>query len=129
MSNKAPFTACVFAALITGPAFAENTFQNSCSEIHFAYSGNQPTLKAVCVKPDGTANPSTLPLQGISNQNGILTRRGGPSNFHQTCGNIEIIIAGPNTTLSAICKTNNGSANSTSLSLDNIRNNNGNLSQ
>jgi CVNH domain len=78
---------------------------------------------------DGTPNPTSLILQGISNQNGTLTHGAGASSFQQSCGNIQILVTGPNTLLSAICRTTSGSSNSTSLSLDNISNNNGTLAQ
>jgi hypothetical protein len=68
-------------------------------------------------------------LQGISNQNGTLTQGSGASTFQQSCGNIQIIVTGPNLLLSAICRTSSGGSNSTSLSLDNISNNNGTLAQ
>ena len=40
-----------------------------------------------------------------------------------------IIITGPNALLSALCRTISGSSNSTSLSLNNISNDNGTLQQ
>ena len=111
------------------PALAANTYQNTCSNIAFAYSGNNASLQAVCLRADGTPNPSSLMLQGVSNQNGTLTQGSGASTFQQSCGNIQIIVTGPNSLLSAICRTSSGSSNSTSLSLDNISNNNGTLAQ
>ena len=111
------------------PALAANTYQNTCSNIAFAYSGNNASLQAVCLRADGTPNPSSLMLQGISNQNGTLTQGSGASTFQQSCGNIQIIVTGPNSLLSAICRTSSGSSNFTSLSLDNISNNNGTLAQ
>lgn len=111
------------------PAFAANTFQNTCSEIQFAYLGNQATLKAVCLTVNGTANATSLTLQGISNQNGKLVQGTGPSTFQQSCGSIIIEVDGPYVTLSAQCRTTNGLSNSTSLSLDNISNANGTLRQ
>ncbi len=119
---------CVLAIAVT-PAFAENTYQNTCSEIHFAYSGDQATIKAVCLKVDGTPNATSLTLQGISNQNGKLVQGTGPATFQKSCGNIQILIGGPNTTLSALCRTTAGRSEPTSLLLNNISNNNGTLTQ
>jgi hypothetical protein len=123
----------LFVCLLTGatasPAFATSTFQNTCSEIRFAYSGNQATLNAVCLKADGTANATSLTLQGISNQNGKLVQGGGSSTFQQSCGSIAILVDGPYVTLSALCRTISGASNATSLSLDNISNMNGVLRQ
>jgi CVNH domain len=130
VSNRYVFSACLLASLAVSPAFAENTFQNTCSEIRFAYDGNNATIKAVCLRANGTANPTSLTLQGISNQNGKLTQGTGASTFQQSCGNIQILVNnGPNATLSALCRTTSGSSVATSLSLNNISNNNGNLQQ
>jgi len=123
-------SACVLAGIMAAPAFAANTFQITCSEIHFAYSGNSATLQAVCLRANGTPNATTLTLQGISNQNGKLVQGGGASTFQQSCGNIMILLDnGPGVTLSAICRTTSGAGNATSLSLDNIANDNGKLVQ
>lgn len=121
----------VFSVLATAatPAFATNTYQNSCSNITFAYAGKNAALQATCLRADGTPNPSTLVLQGISNENGSLKQGSGASTFQQSCGNIQILVDGSNSTLSAICRTASGGANPTSLPLDNIGNNNGNLTQ
>ncbi len=119
---------CMLAIAAT-PAFAANTYQNTCSEIRFAYSGNQATIQAVCLKADGTANATSLTLQGISNQNGKLVQGTGAATFQQSCGNIQILVTGPNTLLSALCRTTNGRSEPTSLSLNNISNNNGVLAQ
>ena len=95
--------AFIFATLAATPAFAANSFQYTCSQIHFAYQGNQATLQAVCLRVDGTPNATSLVLMGISNQNGRLTQGSGPSTFHQSCGNIQILVVdnGPNVTLNA----------------------------
>ena len=80
-------------------------------------------------KADGTANATSLALQGISNQNGKLVQGGGASTFQQSCGSISILVDGPYVTLSALCRAISGASNSTSLSLDNISNMNGVLRQ
>lgn len=128
MSKTACLALGMLAAFAT-PAFAANSYQNTCSNIAFAYSGNNAALQAVCLRSNGTPNPTSLILQGISNQNGVLTQGSGASTFQQSCGNIQIIVTGPNTLLSAICRTSAGGANATSLSLNNIGNNNGTLAQ
>jgi archaellum component FlaG (FlaF/FlaG flagellin family) len=123
------FFICLLTVAAASPAFATSSFQNTCSQIQFAYSGNNATLSAVCLRANGTANPTSLTLQGISNQNGILVQGGGASTFQQSCDNIQVLVDGPYVTLSALCRTTSGASNPTSLSLDNISNNNGNLTQ
>ncbi len=127
---KAPvwLTIGILAAAV-GPALADNSYQNTCSNIGFVYSGNNAALQAVCLRTNGTPNATQLVLQGISNQNGKLTQGTGASTFQQSCGNIQIIVNGPNSLLSALCRTTGGSSVATSLSLNNISNNNGTLQQ
>lgn len=131
MSKSTLFLCCVMAAgVAASPSFASSSFQNTCSQINFAYSGNSPTLTAVCLTADGTAKPASLTLQGISNQNGSLTQGSGASSFQQSCGNIQITANSSSAvTLSALCRTESGSSNPTSLPLNNIANNNGSLTQ
>jgi hypothetical protein len=130
MRNRLLVSACLLAGLAATPALAENSYQNTCSEIRFAYQGSNATLQAVCLKQDGTPNATSLVLQGISNQNGKLTQGTGPSTFQKSCGNIQVLINNsPNTLLSALCRTTSGSSMPTSLSLNNIANNNGTLVQ
>jgi hypothetical protein len=130
LTNRYLLAACVLAGLAATPAFADSSYQNTCSEIHFAYSGNNATLQAVCLEANGTPHATSLTLQGISNQNGKLVQGTGPSTFQMSCGNIQILTDnGPNTTLSAICRTTSGTSLPTSLPLNNIANNNGNLVQ
>ena len=120
------------AALLTAamsPALATSTFPFTCSEIRFAYSGSNATIQAVCLKADGTPNATSLVLQGISNENGKLSQGSGPSTFQKSCGTIQILVDGPNVTLTAQCRTTSGMSNPTSLPLNNISNNNGTLTQ
>jgi CVNH domain-containing protein len=119
----------VFVATIS-PALADSTFPNSCSEIQFAYdAASNATLKAVCLRTDGSANPTSLTLQGISNENGMLKQGSGPATFQKSCGNIRITANGGGVLLSAQCRTNAGTSNPTSMPLNNISNNNGSLVQ
>jgi hypothetical protein len=131
LTKRCLLSACLLAGLAATPAFAGSTFQYTCSQIQFAYSGNNATIQAVCLRANGTANPTSLVLQGISNQNGKLTQGAGPSTFQQSCGSIQIMLdnGGPNVVLTAVCRMTNGQPNSTSLSLNNISNNNGTLVQ
>ena len=94
-------------------------------------AGNNASIQAVCLRANGTANATSLILQGISNQNGKLTQGTGPSTFQQSCGSIQILLdnGGPNVILSAVCRTTSGQFLSTSLPLNNINNTNGNLTQ
>lgn len=117
------------ATFAAGSAFAASSFQNTCSNITFAYSGNSASVQAVCLRANGTPNSTSLILQGISNQNGQLTGGGsGPASFQQSCGNIQILADGSSVQLSALCRTTAGPSNPTSVELDGIGNNNGNLS-
>ena len=130
MSNRYVLPAFMAAGLLAAPAFADNTFQSTCSEIRFAYQGSNAALQAVCLRTDGTPNATSLVLQGISNENGKLTQGSGPSTFQKSCGNIQILVDnGPAVTLSAICRMINGNTQPTSLPLNNIVNNNGMLVQ
>jgi hypothetical protein len=131
MSKCTYLAAILMAAFAASPALAASSFQNTCSQIQFAYSGNNATIHAVCLRADGSANPTSLPLQGISNNNGNLVQGGGgPSSFQQSCGNIHIVVAGPNdVNLTALCRTVAGTSNNTSIPLNNISNQNGNLAQ
>lgn len=122
-------SAALVAVLAASSASANSTFPLTCSNIGFAYSGNNATLQAVCLTAAGTPHATSLTLAGISNQNGHLTQGSGASTFQQSCGSITITNNGPVVTLSAYCRMSNGSSNSTSLSLNNIGNNNGNLVQ
>ena len=120
----------ILTAFVPPIAFAADSgFQNTCSNIGFAYENNQAALKAVCLREDGTATPASLLLQGISNQNGELKQGSGASTFQQSCGNIQILVDGPDVTLSALCRTTSGSSNPTSLPLTGIRNQDGKLVQ
>lgn len=123
-------TSVFLSATFAATAFAGSSFQQTCSNIGFAYTNNQATLQAVCLRANGTSNPTSLVLAGISNQNGTLTQGSGASSFQQSCGNIQIIANNPQqVTLSAFCRTASGSSNPTSLQLNNISNNNGVLQQ
>jgi hypothetical protein len=130
VTNRYLLSACLLAGIAATPAWAASSFQNTCSEIRFAYSGNNATLQAVCLRANGTPNQTSLTLQGISNQDGKLVQGSGPSTFQQSCGNIQILVPnGPGVLLSALCRTTSGMANPTSLPLNNIANNNGTLVQ
>jgi len=111
------------------PVFASSSFQNTCSNIKFTYVGNMATLKATCLKRNGTANQSTLAIKGIGNNNGNLVKESmGASTFQKSCGNIQITAVDPSTVnLSAFCRTMGGSSKKTSISLDGIENNDGSL--
>jgi hypothetical protein len=129
MSKYAYLAVALVAAFAAGPALAASSFQQTCSQIEFAYAGNNATIKAVCLRADGSANPTSMALQGIGNNNGNLVHGGGAATFQQSCGNIHIVVAGPNeVNLTALCRTTSGSSNSTSIPL-NISNQNGNLAQ
>lgn len=127
--NALLISALLFSAA-TGTAVAgsgNSTFQQTCSNISYAYSGNAPAIQAVCLTAAGTPHSTSLVIQGISNQNGNLTNSGGASSFQQSCGNIQVGVTTASATLTAFCRTTSGSSNSTSIPLNGISNSNGNL--
>lgn len=126
MSHKLVVCAALMA-LAAVPALAASTFQNTCSNIEFAYQGSDAALTATCLRANGTPNASSLLIKGIGNNNGQLVKTSGASTFQQSCGNIQILVSGPNVTLSALCRTTSGASNATSIALDGISNNNGSL--
>jgi hypothetical protein len=108
---------------------AASDFQNSCSNFTFAYNAaSQAVLNAMCLRADGSANGTSLVLTGIGNNNGKLVQSGGASTFQKSCGGIQITANAQGATLSALCRNSGGGSNATSLPLNGIRNNNGNLS-
>lgn len=116
--------------LSAAPASAGSTYPYTCSNAIFEYSASgQATISATCLQANGMPHQTSLVLMGISNQNGHLTQGSGNSTFQQSCGSIKLIGNGPDVTLSAYCRTSSGSSTSTSLPLNNIGNNNGNLVQ
>jgi hypothetical protein len=138
MSKRLLVPTMALVSLVATPAVAGgNTFQNTCSEIHFAYQGNNPTIQAVCLRANGTASETSLVLQGISNQNGQLTQGTSASTFQQSCGNMQLVIGTPqistggraDVTLTAFCRNTSGYSVPTSLPLNNIVNINGTLVQ
>jgi len=134
LSNLAGVAATVIAGLgstvvltAAAPAMAASGFQNTCSNISFAYDASSTaTITAMCLKADGSANGSRLVLTGISNQNGKLVLGAGPSTFQKSCGSITINTSASGATLSALCRNSGGVVSSSSVPL-NIGNNNGNL--
>ena len=131
MLKKTFVIAFVLTVALAATAFAGSNFQNTCSEIEFAYgSGNSATITAKCLNSSGTAVSTSLTLDGISNQNGKLVQGSGSSTFQKSCGNIQIdVVDTSNVKLTAFCRTSSGSSNSTSLALNGISNQNGKLVQ
>ncbi|MEA2695551.1 MAG: hypothetical protein QOJ16_4938 [Acidobacteriota bacterium] len=128
--SKRILCAAFLLAVVASTAFAASSFQNTCSGITFAYVNNQAALQAVCLRADGSSNPSTLILQGIGNQNGTLVQGTGASTFQKSCGDIQITAKDSSqVVLSALCRTSGGSSHATSLQLNGIGNNNGSLTQ
>lgn len=128
MPRKILVLSLLLAAASVGTVLAQgSTFQYSCSNIDFAYSGNDAAVTAVCLRRDGSPNKTQVLIKGISNQDGKLVQGSGPSSFQQSCGNIQIEVDGPYVTLSALCRTMSGSSNETSIPLEGISNQNGNL--
>lgn len=119
------------AGISGGMAFAApSSFQNTCSNIAFAYEGNDAALSATCLRANGTPNASVILIGGISNQNGVLTQGGGASSFQQSCGNIQVLVGQEGKVeLTALCRTTSGSSNPSTIELQNISNENGVLTQ
>lgn len=109
-------------------ALASSTFQQTCSNIEFAFSGSTPTITAMCLTEAGLPNATSLTIAGISNQNGILTRTGGASTFQKSCGSIAVETDQIGASLIAICRKSNGEFSESSIDLPGISNNNGVLS-
>jgi hypothetical protein len=123
-------SAAAAVLLCAAPASARSTFPYTCSNTSFQWGpGGQATIASTCLQANGAPHATSLTLMGISNQNGTLTRGSGASTFQQSCGSIKVSADGPDVTLSAYCRSSSGSSNSTSLPLNNIGNNNGNLVQ
>ena len=130
MKRNARLISALILSTVAGTAVAgsgNSSFQQTCSNISFAYSGNAPAIQAVCLTAAGAPHSTSLVIQGISNQNGNLTNSGGSSSFQQSCGNIQIGVTTSSATLTAFCRTTSGSSNSTSILLNGISNSNGNL--
>ena len=123
-------SAMLFAAA-TGSAWAaeskESTFQQTCSNIGFVYSGNLPAVQAVCLRNDGTPNNTLLVITGVTLFHGELLRSTGESDFQKRCGNIKIVVYQFVVSLVAYCPNDLGNSHTTSISLTGISNNNGNL--
>jgi hypothetical protein len=122
-------TAFCFAGVLaaTTPALANSSFQKTCSDIHFASMGDEAALEATCLRVDGAPHHSTLMLKGISNQNGVLTPGHGHSTFQQTCRDVEILVNNSEVALSAHCATVDGRFVRSMLPLDDISNQDGQL--
>src|SRR6202453_4083179 len=91
MSATAIRRVAMLAALTATPAFAGNsTFQQTCSNIDFAYSGDERAIEATRLRGSGAPNMRSLVLTAISSQSGNLTQGGGAGSFQESCGNSEI---------------------------------------
>ena len=130
---KMYIVACAFAltaAAFASPASAASTFPNTCSNTSFQWSASgQATVVSTCLQANGMPHSTSLVLMGISNVNGKLTQGSGDSTFQKSCGSIQVLANTPNVVLSAYCRASSGASDATSLSLNNIGNNNGNLVQ
>jgi hypothetical protein len=106
MRNTTFCIAAILAAVAATPALAASSFQQTCSNIAFAYQGNDAALDAMCLRRNGTPNRTSLILTGISNNNGTLVQGTGRSTFQESCGNILIVRESPTEVmLSAFCRT------------------------
>ncbi|KAB8316393.1 cyanovirin containing protein [Tolypothrix campylonemoides VB511288] len=105
----------------TATAQAASNFQSSCKKISIA--GN--TLSANCRRANGSFNKTAIRILGIHNNNGrlVFSNLNNASSFQSSCRGISV--AGD--TLSASCRTPNGSFSNTAIRIPGIQNNNGNL--
>ena len=116
--------ATLLSAIAASPVMADSIYQNTCSNTGFVYAGHDAALSGTCLRRDGNPNKTTLVIQGVSNNDGILTLGTGASTFQKSCGSIRILKDG---IIYATCRMTNGQSNSTSLVLPDISNNNGKL--
>lgn len=118
--------ATIGLGLSASAAFADSSFQDTCSNIRFAYIHNAAALVAVCLTRNGMANRTALRIRGIGNDDGRLVYSGGESSFQRSCGNIRIIAKNSRrVVLSAFCRTRRGDSRRTRIPLDGISNDNG----
>ncbi|WP_166482712.1 CVNH domain-containing protein [Scytonema sp. UIC 10036] len=99
---------------------APSTYQDSCQSISVAGT----TLIACCRTMNGTYNDTSIVIRGIYNDNGALRYASDPttnSTYQDSCENISITGA----TLTARCRTINGTYNDTSIVIRGIHNDNG----
>ena len=126
---KTTFLTAAFVC-VAGAAFANpSTFQQTCSNIEFAYLGNDAGITATCLRTNGTPNATSATINGVGNNNGTLTQGSGASTFQQSCGNIDIQITGTaGVFVTALCRDDNGNSQSTSIEVIGLGNNDGTLS-
>ena len=118
-------------SLSAGPASAQSSFTETCSNYGFVYSGDAPALQATCLTIAKKPNATTMIITGIENVKGTLTNlhTTAPSDFQLSCGSIRITADGPYVTLSAYCAAGNNQFSETSTLLNNINNIDGKLVQ
>lgn len=122
------FLTAAFVCAAGGAYAAPSTFQQTCSNIEFAYLGSDAGVAATCLTAAGAPNQTSIIVPGISNENGTLTQSGGASSFQKSCGNIDIQITGTaGVFLTALCRDGNGNSQSTSIEIEGLGNNDGNL--
>ncbi len=115
--------AALLGAVLAAPAMAESSYQNTCSNTGFVFSGADAALTGTCLRRDGSPNKTTLIIKGVSNKDGILTQGEGASSFQKSCGSIQI----KRGVLSANCRMRNAMFRASSLVLPDIANINGEL--
>jgi CVNH domain len=107
------------ACVMTGTAAqaqSASTFQNSCT--HIGVDGGM--LSADCRRSDGAYTPSSIPIPGIVNVDGVLQFNGtlGPSSFQNSCSQIAV----EGDVLYAVCRGHGGMGNQTSIEIPGIVN-------
>jgi hypothetical protein len=107
-----------FAPFLTSPVYAQSasTYQDSCTQI--GVQGGM--ISAYCRRTDGAFTPSSIPIPGIDNVDGVLQFDGTlePSTFQNSCWQIAI----QGDVLYAVCRGHGGMANQTSIEIPGVVN-------
>jgi hypothetical protein len=103
------------------------TIMDTCSNIAVSFAGTQVGITAICQRSDGAPNETSVILSDISNLDGVLTRSRGPSTFQRSCGSIRVSMQGDALILHARCKSLAGYYQPTSIEIDRLSNQNGEL--
>ena len=121
-------SALLSLALMAPAQAAPSTFQNSCRNIELHTDSDEVAIHAECRTRNGDYNATAIELLGISNEYGTLRGRGdSASSFQNSCRNVQIRFNAQDVDIAAICEDGKGGEKNTSISLQDIENNDGNL--
>ncbi|WP_161938178.1 mannose-binding lectin [Mastigocoleus testarum] len=104
---------------------APSTFQKTCRRSGIVSFRGNAYLQSSCRMINGRYKKSSIRLQGIYNDNGVLRFSGGreSASFQRSCRKIGV----RGSTLVASCRKRNGRYRNTSIRLNDIHNRNGRL--